>query len=173
MFLGWHSSVDILLLLLFLLLLLLFLLQWFDEDAAGREGADLWASKLGISRCHVVRCTDELLQHMQQQQQPQQEQQQEQQQEEEVRIPKDANECLLAGLDLKVLLLSARRVPHQQILTFQDLRARVLHELVEPGKFLLLLLRLLLLLLLLLLWLLLGMLLMLLLLLQLRLLLLL
>ncbi|KAL8426480.1 hypothetical protein Efla_001782 [Eimeria flavescens] len=112
---------------------------WFDEDMRGREGADLWASKLGISRCHLVRCTDELLQqHAEQQKQQQEPPQIQGETEGEPRVPKDANECLLSGFDLQAMLLSARRVPHQQILTFQDLRARVLHELVEPGKLLLL-----------------------------------
>ncbi|XP_026194177.1 uncharacterized protein LOC34619093 [Cyclospora cayetanensis] len=110
---------------------------WFDEDSAGREGADLWASKLGISRCHVVRHTDEILEHLRQRLQTPgkalAEDKTEEDEEEEMRIPKDANECLLAGLDLRTLLCSARRVPHQQILTFQDLRSRVMHELVEPA----------------------------------------
>ncbi|OEH77393.1 DNA polymerase [Cyclospora cayetanensis] len=112
-------------------------MPWFDEDSAGREGADLWASKLGISRCHVVRHTDEILEHLRQRLQTPgkalAEDKTEEDEEEEMRIPKDANECLLAGLDLRTLLCSARRVPHQQILTFQDLRSRVMHELVEPA----------------------------------------
>ncbi|PHJ20239.1 helicase [Cystoisospora suis] len=33
------------------------IILWLDEDAAGREGAELFASKLGIGRCYLVRST--------------------------------------------------------------------------------------------------------------------
>ena len=46
--------------------------------------------------------------------------------------PKDANDALRAGLDLKAILATARRVPHRQIATFGDLRDEIYREVLNP-----------------------------------------
>lgn len=49
-------------------------------------------------------------------------------------VPKDANEALVRGFDLRVFVHSAERLPHSQILTFRDLRSHVLDEIMNPSK---------------------------------------
>lgn len=81
---------------------------WMDNDAPGQEGAEKFAKKLGLNRCYIVHCHD----------------------------AKDANEALLKGdIDLNEKLERATLVPHDRILTFQDLRDDVLHELLQPDKY--------------------------------------
>ena len=80
---------------------------WMDNDAPGQEGAEKFAKKLGLNRCFIVQC----------------------------REAKDANEALLKNLDMNELLESAALVPHDRILTFQDLRSEVLQELLYPEKY--------------------------------------
>jgi twinkle protein len=79
-----------------------------DNDQPGQEGAEKFARKLGLDRCYIVHCTE----------------------------AKDANEALLKGtVDLNEKLQQAKLVPHDRILTFEDLRHDVLHELLEPDKY--------------------------------------
>ena len=79
-----------------------------DNDQPGQEGAEKFAKKLGLNRCYIVHCTE----------------------------AKDANDALLKGtVDLNEKLQQAQLVPHERILTFQDLRHDVLHELLEPDKY--------------------------------------
>lgn len=81
---------------------------WMDNDQPGQEGAEKFARKLGLDRCYIVHCTE----------------------------AKDANEALLKGtVDLNEKLQQAKLVPHDRILTFEDLRHDVLHELLEPDKY--------------------------------------
>ena len=80
---------------------------WMDNDVPGQEGAEKFAKKLGLNRCHIVTCRD----------------------------AKDANDALLQGLDLEQYIRQASVVPHDRLLTFQDLRAEVLHELLEPDLY--------------------------------------
>lgn len=119
-------------------------MQWFDEDAAGREGADVWASKLGISRCLLVRTGEEVLRRKlaesggESQAQSAGEGQPttapSEEREEVEKPPKDANEALMQGFKLGGFLQHAKRIPHSQILCFDDLRERVLDELLNPGR---------------------------------------
>jgi twinkle protein len=80
---------------------------WMDNDAPGQEGAEKFAKKLGLNRSYIVHCHD----------------------------AKDANDALLKGLDMNDVLNNASLVPHDRILTFQDLRSEVLHELLQPELY--------------------------------------
>ena len=110
---------------------------WMDEDGPGWEGAQMMARKLGIARSCLVRTSDgaphvpavhggvtpaaapaapgagvvpasSALAR-----------------------PKDANDALRAGHDLASSLLSARPLPHSQVVSFRDLRAAVVHEVTD------------------------------------------
>jgi len=81
---------------------------WMDDDVPGQEGAEKFAEKLGRGRCLIVRSTGP---------EPK---------------PKDANEALLAGADLGALVKAASPVPHEQIVTFRDLREEVFREVAQP-----------------------------------------
>ena len=94
---------------------------WMDDDVAGLEGAEKIARKLGVERTYLVRpsaCQHTLAATRG----------------EDGKTPKDANEALLAGLDMLPMLDSAARIPHQQIVEFADLRADVLTELANPTQ---------------------------------------
>jgi twinkle protein len=80
---------------------------WMDNDAPGQEGAEKFAKKLGLNRSYIVQCLD----------------------------AKDANDALLKGIDMNEVLENATLVPHDRILTFQDLRNEVLHELLQPELY--------------------------------------
>lgn len=95
---------------------------WMDNDAAGQEGAEQFVKKIGLSRCYVVRptlanCVDAKTGDPVQQ------------------LPKDANEALLAGVDLDRILNDAKLTPHERILTFEEMRDDVLHEMLYPDKY--------------------------------------
>ena len=97
---------------------------WMDNDGPGREGAEMFARKMGVERCLLVQpsgnrgwkggksesadCNDE---------------------ENDVHFkpppPKDANEALLMGWDINELLEEASELPHDRILKFSDLRDQV------------------------------------------------
>jgi twinkle protein len=80
---------------------------WMDNDGPGQEGAQQFTKKIGVSRTHLVQCRD----------------------------AKDANDALLQGLNLKDMIDKASVTPHEQILTFADLRQEVLHEMMHPDKY--------------------------------------
>ncbi|GAB0492116.1 hypothetical protein MMPV_003375 [Pyropia vietnamensis] len=79
------------------------IILWMDADDAGREGAQLFARKLGLRRCRLVSS-----------------------------LPggvKDANDALRAGVDLAAAIDAAETVPHEGLLTFASLREDVRAEL--------------------------------------------
>lgn len=112
---------------------------WMDNDGPGREGAEMFARKLGVERCLLVQpsgkrgwkgnkmmmddgeCAndyhdengDESLLSFDVS--------------ESIRPPppKDANEALLQGWDINELLSEASELPHERILKFSDLRDQV------------------------------------------------
>ena len=121
---------------------------WMDSDGPGQEGAEMFARKLGVERCLVVRPSgkrgwsggvgaDNLkgvdnglpvleagepshqLDTFSAPPHP----------------PKDANEALLTGWDIGELLEEASELPHERILKFSDLRDQVIHEIVNPEKY--------------------------------------
>lgn len=87
------------------------IILWFDDDVPGMEAVKIFAEKLGKHRCQFVETRQGA-----------------------VDGPKDANEALTKGLDLNALLMTARAVPHDQILTFNDLRDDMLREYANPGQ---------------------------------------
>jgi twinkle protein len=108
---------------------------WMDDDVAGREGSERISAKLGIGRCYLVRPRAELLVPAAGSLRaavgdgpgaadtggsaapaP------------SVPPPKDANEALQRHLDLELLVAAAAPRPHDQILTFDDLRSAVMRE---------------------------------------------
>lgn len=115
---------------------------WLDDDAAGAEGADKFARKLGVGRCVIVKSSLP--------------QRRIEQHEDDVNDPsavddhaaaavaaaaaahpkkpppKDANDALRQGADLHALISAAEPVKHEQILQFRDLRSEVLREFTDP-----------------------------------------
>lgn len=114
---------------------------WLDDDAAGVEGADKFAKKLGVGRCLIVKTNL-----------PKQREEDFTEEQliaaeaaalvadantavapvEQKKPPKDANDALRQGLDLKALIAAAQPVKHDQILQFRDLRLDVLREFTDP-----------------------------------------
>lgn len=84
---------------------------WMDNDLSGQANVEKFAAKLGTSRCYIVRPSVDTLVK-----------------------PKDANEALLNGVDLQEMILSAERMPHSQIATFEQLRREVFEEIVNPLR---------------------------------------
>ncbi|RHY31422.1 hypothetical protein DYB32_003516, partial [Aphanomyces invadans] len=82
---------------------------WMDSDLHGQESVEKFVTKLGAARTYVVRSPG----------------------------VKDANDALLAKLDLNAILDNAKLKPHAQIATFEDLRADVrpvLNEMMNPLR---------------------------------------
>ena len=75
---------------------------WMDFDRAGQENAQRFARKLGQARTRVVPPPDPA--------------------DAAARGVKDACDCLRRGLDLGRFVAAARRVPHEQILRFAELK---------------------------------------------------
>eukprot|EP00457_Paulinella_chromatophora_P001850 gb/GEZN01001852.1/.p1 GENE.gb/GEZN01001852.1/~~gb/GEZN01001852.1/.p1 ORF type:complete len:864 (-),score=121.57 gb/GEZN01001852.1/:142-2733(-) len=83
-----------------------------DDDTAGQAGAEQFAKKLGMGRCLLVQSRRGA-----------------------ANGPKDANECLLQGVDMVHLLKQAQHLPHHQIQNFRDLRDEIFRSLTDPlGK---------------------------------------
>ena len=98
---------------------------WMDNDAAGQEGAENFAKKFGLERTYLVRPTPSNLVRLTVQEVDSK----------PIQPPKDANEALLAGLDLNRIIEDAKLVPHEKIMTFHDLRSEVFQEITFPDKF--------------------------------------
>ncbi|KAL7511257.1 hypothetical protein ACHAXN_008154 [Cyclotella atomus] len=94
---------------------------WMDNDGPGREGAEMFARKMGVERCLLV--------------QPGGMRGRPAGTNGSVSPPKDANEALLQGWDINELLSESSELPHERILKFSDLRDQVLHEIVHPEKY--------------------------------------
>jgi len=98
---------------------------WMDNDGPGREGAEMFARKLGVERCLLVqpsgnRGWKEGMTNDGNVKPP---------------PPKDANEALLQGWNIHELLEESSELPHERILRFSDLRDQVIHEIVNPEKY--------------------------------------
>ncbi|KAI9916738.1 hypothetical protein PsorP6_016963 [Peronosclerospora sorghi] len=85
---------------------------WMDNDASGQSNVEKFAAKLGRIRCYIVRIPGQVASHS----------------------VKDANDALLAGLDLATIISAAKLMPHSQITTFEELRRDVYVEIVNPIK---------------------------------------
>ena len=84
---------------------------WMDNDGPGREGAEMFARKMGVERCLLV--------------QPGGMRGRPDGADGALVPPKDANEALLQGWNLDDLLTEASELPHERILKFSDLRDQV------------------------------------------------
>ena len=123
---------------------------WMDNDGPGQEGAEIFAKKLGVERCLIVRPSGKRgwirsdrrttpitvnddknedatalssASSLEPSSSP------------PPSPPKDANEALLQGWDLNELLEEASELPHERILKFSDLRDQVIHEIINPDKY--------------------------------------
>lgn len=84
---------------------------WLDDDLDGNAAAERFAKKLGEGRCLLVNSKEG-----------------------DPEGPKTAYEAMIQGGDLKGMLNSARRVKHEQILDFMDLREEVYREIMNPEQ---------------------------------------
>ncbi|KAL4138865.1 hypothetical protein PRIC2_002368 [Phytophthora ramorum] len=85
---------------------------WMDNDASGQSNVEKFASKLGMTRCYIVRLPTNAASSP----------------------VKDANDALRAGLDVTAIVNAAERMPHSQITTFEELRRDVYDEIVNPLR---------------------------------------
>jgi len=88
---------------------------WLDDDVPGQNAAQKFARKLGLRRCFNIKTRTTSGGRSGE-------------------GPKDANDALIAGMDLMALVQAATRVPHEEIITFRDLRDDVLRELENPRQ---------------------------------------
>ena len=79
---------------------------WMDNDGPGREGAEQFAKKMGVNRCYIVTSS-----------------------------AKDANEALLLDMDLEHEIQTASLLPHEQLVSFSELRQQIVSEIVDPDKY--------------------------------------
>ena len=77
---------------------------WFDNDAAGYQGVERYAAKIGRERCLVIPNID----------------------------AKDANDALLKGQNLLDNIAKAKPLPHENILHLSDLRDALYSEFANP-----------------------------------------
>ena len=101
---------------------------WMDNDGPGQEGAEIFAKKIGLERCYIVRpnaqnCPNLLVDSSSGEALP------------ASSFPKDANDALLQKCDLSRILDTSKLTPHEGILSFDDLRDEVLHEILYPDKY--------------------------------------
>ncbi|KAI8087222.1 P-loop containing nucleoside triphosphate hydrolase protein [Thamnidium elegans] len=84
---------------------------WLDDDLDGQLAAERFAQKIGDSKCLIVntRLGDK-------------------------QSPVNAYEALKENKDLKKILSKARRIKHDQIVDFVDLREEVLNEILHPDQ---------------------------------------
>lgn len=88
---------------------------WMDNDASGQANVEKFASKIGVTRCYIVRPSARSVAGA-------------------LKPVKDANDALLAGLDLTQIVSAAERIPHSQITTFDELRREVYEEILNPLR---------------------------------------
>ncbi|TYZ61602.1 hypothetical protein PybrP1_002016 [[Pythium] brassicae (nom. inval.)] len=88
---------------------------WMDNDASGQANVEKFASKIGVARCYIVRPSAASVTTA-------------------GKPVKDANDALLAGLDLAQIMHGAERIPHSQITTFDELRREVYEEILNPLR---------------------------------------
>jgi len=84
---------------------------WLDDDIPGQEGAKKFANKLGRERCWIVQTRGGSEEG-----------------------PKDANDALRQGMDLKAILAAAKPIPHKELLSFHELKTEVYRELANPDQ---------------------------------------
>ncbi|KAI8138477.1 P-loop containing nucleoside triphosphate hydrolase protein [Fennellomyces sp. T-0311] len=85
---------------------------WLDDDVDGQIAAERFANKLGKSRCLLVNTNIQ----------------------NESDGPRTAHEAWIQGRDLAEIVQSARRIRHDEIMNFHDLREEVLREVMNPEQ---------------------------------------
>ena len=116
---------------------------WMDNDAAGQDGAEQFAKKLGLQRCYIVKptfsnCRLKSSSPTSDNNDPKMSGAltlRPSSHEMVKQLPKDANDALRQGLDLSLILASAQLVRHDRIIRFSDLRDEVLHEIMHPDQY--------------------------------------
>lgn len=101
---------------------------WMDSDAAGQEGAEAFAKKIGLERTYIVRPTPMNTIKLDPSASSDDDH-------DPFEMPKDANEALLEGFDLKRIIETSKLIPHERIMTFENLRDDVLNEIFYPDKY--------------------------------------
>jgi len=84
---------------------------WLDDDVPGIDGSLAFAEKLGIHRCKIVHTKLG-----------------------DPDGPKDANDALKMGKDLKQILMSAKPVLHKEIMELNDIKQEVVAELLNHEQ---------------------------------------
>lgn len=82
------------------------IILWMDDDTAGQGGLKQFSRKLGLKRCKCIRLSG----------------------------CKDANDALRDGLDIEEILQKSTSIPHDHLLTFEDIREDVFYELANINK---------------------------------------
>ena len=85
---------------------------WLDDDVDGQMASERFAHKLGESRCLLVSTNTY----------------------NEPDGPRSAHEALVQERDIREMLQSARRIKHDEIMDFKDLREEVLREVLNPEQ---------------------------------------
>lgn len=91
---------------------------WMDNDPAGHEGAEVFARKIGLERCVLVKPSTTICDV-----------------ESAEDLPKDANDALRKGFNLEAIITNASQLSHDKIVHFKDLRQSVLDEIMYPDKY--------------------------------------
>lgn len=86
---------------------------WMDNDGPGQEGAKLFANKLGISRCYLVKPNETGHPY----------------------VPKDANDALLKNVNMDEMIRNAKVTPHERVISLEDIMPDVLHEIRNPDDY--------------------------------------
>lgn len=108
---------------------------WMDNDGPGREGAEQFAKKIGVERCYIVRPTKDNCKYIDGFFDDDDDTTNDIDYNNDILIPKDANEALLYGIDMNIILNDSKILPHEQIVNFSDLRSDVIHEIMFPDKY--------------------------------------
>lgn len=83
---------------------------WMDNDEPGQAAAKKIATKIGITKCFIVKPTGSI-------------------------APKDANEALLMNLNLDEIINDAQLMQHENVTNFKTERAKVIEEMMNPNKY--------------------------------------
>jgi Toprim-like len=127
---------------------------WMDNDGPGQEGAEIFAKKIGMERCFIVRPTANNVRVVNSKNNHNvnggdgggggssssssssfDDDDCDDDDDASLAMPKDANEALLMGLDLEAIIRDARLIPHERIATFASMRSEVMHEIRFPEKY--------------------------------------
>jgi twinkle protein len=115
---------------------------WLDNDKAGQDGIEKIVKKLGIGRCYIVKPLNTSINENKQDSVIHDIEQTTAAEQSTAGstttatpyIPKDANDALLHNVDMHAMLEHALPIPHEQIVTFEDMRDDIKRELYQPHE---------------------------------------